>query len=67
MNLGEFLTEGLIDREEITTPGNMQWVPCDHSRSVKRSDGICDACCGSGRILVMVPKSPGKYSFVRSV
>jgi excinuclease UvrABC ATPase subunit len=46
------------DEERITTPGNMTWVPCDHVLSVKDRFGKCEACRGTGRMLIMVDTTP---------
>lgn len=51
------------DNEPVTTPGDMQWVPCDHSHTVKSRTGVCEACRGLGRVLILVNRA-GRYSFV---
>lgn len=50
--------------EEPTTPGDMQWVPCNHAHTVKSRTGMCEACRGTGRVLILVDRRPGRYSLV---
>ena len=52
------------EEEEITTPGDMTWVPCTHALTVKDRFGVCEACRGSGRVLMLVSRLPGRYCIV---
>ena len=49
------------EHEPTTTPGDMQWVPCDHAYTTKDRAGVCEACRGRGRLLITVPRpAPGE-------
>jgi hypothetical protein len=53
------LADFATDREEITTPGQQTWIPCDHLNATK-CNGVCEACRGTGRILTLV--GSGRYA-----
>ena len=55
------MVETLDEEEPITTPGDMQWVPCAHVHTVKSKAGVCEACRGAGRVLILVDRRPGRY------
>jgi hypothetical protein len=46
--------------DPITTPGNMTWVPCDHAHTVKSKTGMCEACRGTGRMLILISELPDR-------
>jgi len=52
------------EADEITTPGDMTWVPCTHAQTTKDRFGTCEACRGTGRVLMLVNRLPGRYCIV---